>query len=129
MKTKQKEGNGSNLFDLMHAKGFGQTHLVDLPKSTRAKQSDTSPPEKVETRQSTTTEKTYVISKGLRLPPKQAGRKMLYPFRELEVGESFFVAESENPTFTQSCRVPGRKFATRAWVENGVKGVRCFRVM
>jgi len=58
-----------------------------------------------------------------------------YPFRELQVGQSFFVSD---PKRFVGCRRSasvmglrlgnGVKFVTRTITENGVKGVRIWRV-
>jgi hypothetical protein len=66
--------------------------------------------------------------------PQAKGKKSIYPFKTLEVGESFFIfCESEQMTKTQrkmsalcvmSGKRHGKKFVTRR-VDNGV---RIFRI-
>jgi len=56
-----------------------------------------------------------------------------YPFAIMKIGDSFFVpnktASEVSPHFARARRrLPGTKFACRTVVENGVKGVRVWRV-
>lgn len=72
-------------------------------------------------------------------PPRQRGTTV-YPWGEMEPGDSFFVAlDSNTPQTTLQRRVlssarawsarhPGQRFTTRRLVDNGVVGVRCWRV-
>jgi len=67
--------------------------------------------------------------------PKLSGRgaPRKYPFDELAVGESFFVPGKKSTDLGGSIggarhRLPGRKFRTRTVTENGVDGVRVWRV-
>lgn len=64
------------------------------------------------------------------LPPRR-GRPAKYRFAEMEVGQSFF-APVQISTLQACARraaaaQPGRKYTTRAVVENGVAGARCWR--
>ena len=70
-----------------------------------------------------------------KLMPKRFGRgaPRKYPFDDLAVGESFFVPGINSTKISGSIghakhRLPGRKFPTRAVTENGVTGVRVWRV-
>jgi hypothetical protein len=54
-------------------------------------------------------------------------RPSKYPYRRMQVGESFFVArDSVNQTIWS--RSTSFAFRTHRTVENGVRGVRIFRV-
>jgi len=69
------------------------------------------------------------IDKEIPIPEsrKSTGRKRIYPFRELEIGDSFFV-ETEEPHHqvklllqsVRQSRFPDKKFTTRI-VNNGVR--------
>lgn len=77
----------------------------------------------------------YKVEKGVPFPgPLQTWRK--YPFGDMEPGDSFFVPDVSRRQALQSSvswykrRHPREKleFATRTAEENGVEGVRCWRV-
>lgn len=67
------------------------------------------------------------IDKGI--PAPASGRHLKYPFAMMEIGDSFFV-----PTTTSSnilvCAYKHRpkRFTTRSVVENGVRGIRVWRI-
>ena len=70
------------------------------------------------------------IDKGVSLP--RGGRKNKYPLRTMEVDDSFFVV-GRTPSKMGSCIdyarfKTGFKYATRTVTEDGVKGVRVWRV-
>ena len=76
----------------------------------------------------------FPLSRGIPLPVSRTGRfgaTRIYPFVMMEIGESFFVAKRSRQGFNGSSNYAtqklGRKFATRAVVENGVKGTRVWR--
>jgi len=73
------------------------------------------------------------IDKEIPIPEsrKSTGRKRMYPFHDLDVGDSFFVETNEPHHRVKSLlqsvrksRFPDKKFTTR--IVNG--GVRCWRV-
>lgn len=66
------------------------------------------------------------INKGL---PTPRGRKTKYPFREMEVGDSFF-APGSSVIGIHGCARRHRpmKFTCRSMVENGVAGIRVWRI-
>ena len=74
------------------------------------------------------------IDKGVPLPALKGGKGPvpLYPWREMDVGDSFFVPEAKTPRITGNAagvaKRTGFKFSVRAVTENGVKGVRVWRV-
>lgn len=72
---------------------------------------------------------TYQIEKNVPLPPKsQPGRKEKYPFREMEVGDSFLVTDQKKqPSVTGAGKKYGMTFVSRTVVEGGVKGYRVWR--
>ena len=76
---------------------------------------------------------TIKIDKGVPLPPVPAkggaGRKPKYPWREMQVGDSFFAA-SDKKLFstTKAGQSLNMKFATRKTEENGVRGFRVWRI-
>jgi hypothetical protein len=69
------------------------------------------------------------IDKGIPIPPRGKGPK--YPFAQMSIGDSFFVAESKNTLSSSSCQHAkrlGGKFSMRATVEDGVTGYRVWRI-
>ena len=63
------------------------------------------------------------------LPPAARGRQSEFPFRNMDNGESFFVPNRTKPLPITDWRdATGFRFATRQMVEDGVKGIRCWRV-
>lgn len=73
---------------------------------------------------------TFKIDKGVPLPETYQRGK--YPFREMGVGDSFFVAAAKRSQITSTVsyagRRQGKRFITRAVIENGVKGTRVWRI-
>lgn len=81
----------------------------------------------------------YRIEKDIALPDAvaQRGRKPIYPITEMEVGDSFFVPVVNSRHYDKvrasihssaSLRGAGKKFRCVTRNENGVSGVRCWRV-
>lgn len=66
-----------------------------------------------------------VIENGIPLPPPRM-RAAKYPFNEMEVGDSFFVPDT-NRSFTgamlSSSKRSGRRFATRM-IDGGIRVLR-----
>jgi hypothetical protein len=65
--------------------------------------------------------------------PNGFGVRGKYPFAELDVGHSFFVPGKTTSGISSSVanartRMHGRKFVTNTVTENGVTGVRVWRV-
>lgn len=77
------------------------------------------------------TETEFKIDKGIPLPPPaKGGRNGKYPWREMEVGDSFFMpgaARSGAPQYLAGQRT-GFRFSSRGVIENGVKGRRIWRI-
>lgn len=72
---------------------------------------------------------TIKIDKNVPLPPHiREGRAPEYPWRTMEIGDSFFVAEPKTPNAATASRQTGRTFTRRAVVEDGVKGFRVWRI-
>lgn len=77
------------------------------------------------------------IEKGVPVPPPREIRR-LFPFRDMETGESFFVPMPKKDyakrrlciqnNAWQWSRKLGAKFVVRDVIEDGVKGVRIWRV-
>ena len=71
----------------------------------------------------------YQVQKGVELTNPRRGRKRIYPFQQMEVGDSF-VVEIQNRarvvSAASSCKE--MKFATRVVVEDGKKVCRVWRV-
>ena len=63
--------------------------------------------------------------------PKKA-KVSKYPWPDMEVGDSFFLPGMNVAAFSGSAHTAGRrtgkKFSLRTLTEDGVKGVRCWRV-
>lgn len=68
------------------------------------------------------------IDKGIAAPEKRdCGRRAVYPFRHMQVGDSFFAPVRKVCPATWS-QVTGFKFSTAGWIEDGIKGVRVWRI-
>ncbi len=76
------------------------------------------------------------VEKGIPVPPRTGGGDTTkkYPLSDLEVGDSFFVEGSYEKTKSAQVRASqygaahGLKFTTRSVAENGVLGMRIWRV-
>ena len=72
----------------------------------------------------------FKVEKDVPLP--KLVRRVKYPFREMEVGDSFFYEGGQKSIHTAAskfCRDnPEYKFTTRQVEEGGVKGVRVWRI-
>ncbi len=73
---------------------------------------------------------TFVIEKNVPLPEKNIRWK--YPFDQMEVGDSFFVANKESTQMSALCKRAGKRlearFVTAKAETNDAKGVRVWRV-
>ena len=71
------------------------------------------------------------IQSNLPVPARQ-GRPVKYPLDKMQVGDSFFVATSVRSALSGSinrCRKKvGYRFTVRIVEENGVKGLRIWRI-
>lgn len=71
------------------------------------------------------------IEKGLPVPTKRSGPTK-YPFADMTTGDSFFVAGANSSALWGSIwsykNRHGGNFTARTVTENGVKGVRVWRV-
>lgn len=76
------------------------------------------------------------IQKNIPVPPAAVGRKRLYPFQEMEVGDSFF-QQGDNPELLRSRvagsasvygKASGKKFISRIVQEDSVPGIRVWRI-
>ena len=65
------------------------------------------------------------IDKNIPLPP----HKSKYPFRSMEVGDSFFSTASRSSIGSSASKLKGIKFSTRTVNEDGVRGTRVWRVL
>jgi len=80
----------------------------------------------------------FKIEKGIPLAAETRGRKRKYPWPEMEVGDSIFVAGQSShdkggkrSAYTSAQHYARRrdlKFAVRTVTEDGVDGVRIWRV-
>lgn len=79
------------------------------------------------------------IDKGIPLPKLANSLKgAIYPWASMEIGDSFFAAGTKHPSvkglgkvFSSrqgKSTVPKSKWSTRTAIENGVSGIRCWRV-
>jgi hypothetical protein len=74
------------------------------------------------------------IEDNVPIPRKRGSRtgQYRYPFRQMLPGQSFFVPDGNPGTLQhgakRATREQGWTFTTRSVVENGVPGVRCWRV-
>lgn len=72
------------------------------------------------------------IDRGIPLPSEPPKNARKYPFRDLELGDSFFAPcktreQLKSLISRSSCSC--RRFVTRSVVEDGVKGLRVWRVL
>lgn len=69
------------------------------------------------------------VEKGVPLPRQ---KRRVYPWDDLDVGDSFFVAEASSSAISSSACSAGKRlgmtFRCRAVTENNVHGVRVWRV-
>ncbi len=76
----------------------------------------------------------YKIEKGVPVPLGAGCRgRLKYPWALMAPGDSFFVPDSAPKMVSQAAsnvarRHKGLRFATRAVTENGVKGVRVWKI-
>lgn len=78
----------------------------------------------------------FKIEKGVSIPPKGVGIRKAekYPFRDMEVGDSFFVPGAKTLRIASACAGAtkflgnGHKFSVRKVEEKGIAGVRCWRI-
>ena len=61
--------------------------------------------------------------------PKQAGRPSKYPFRDLQIGQSFMIANMKPSRVGLGYwrAITGFKFISRSVIEDGVTGTRIWR--
>jgi hypothetical protein len=60
---------------------------------------------------------------------KRRGGRSVWPFRQMEIGESFFVSGvRRNNISAAAARYTDRSFACQAKIERGAEGVRVWRV-
>lgn len=70
---------------------------------------------------------TIKIDKGVPIPNGSGGYSV-YPWAEMEVGDSFFApVPGLSGSIAGAARKYGWKFRTQTTVENGIKGVRVWR--
>lgn len=80
----------------------------------------------------------FKIDDGVQLPDRRynGGRKPKYPFDQMTVGQSFFVPADGTKKKSVRAAAHGankrsdgnRTFVTRSTTENGVEGIRVWRV-
>ena len=78
------------------------------------------------------------IEKGIAIPPQTPGRRRIYPFHEMDVGDSFAVSVDAHQSTENKRRVIkacadrlkktiGMEFECRSVVEDGQRRIRCWR--
>ncbi len=73
------------------------------------------------------------VQDGVPIPRSRSDRLRKYPWAELAVGQSFFVAGEKQTSLIAAAwgwakrQSPGARFTSRKVVENGVAGVRVWR--
>ena len=70
---------------------------------------------------------TIKIDQNVPLPQKNTFGALKYPFRKMEIGDSFFIPNRSSTGISTDIYKP-KKFTMRAVTENGVKGVRVWRI-
>lgn len=68
------------------------------------------------------------IDKNVPMPKEKRGKPCGYPWRQMEIGDSFFVSEKGYSGFHTWTKRLGIKISIRKVTENGVTGVRVWRV-
>lgn len=71
------------------------------------------------------------VDKGVPLPPLVAGRHAKYPWRTMEVGDSFVFPGARSgagASIVNGAKATGFKFTQRVVTENGERVVRIWRV-
>lgn len=72
----------------------------------------------------------FMIEKGVPVEETGGGRRMKYPFAEMEIGDSFFVPKppsSLRQTVKDGGKRIGRTFVCGNAIKDGVKGMRIWR--
>jgi hypothetical protein len=74
----------------------------------------------------------YVIEKNVPVPKGRPGRKPIYPFSTMAVGDSIFIADPDaNKAKSSACgtgnKRKGKRFSSRRLTENDQCGVRIWR--
>lgn len=73
----------------------------------------------------------FKIDSSVPLPESRRGR-LVYPWRDMDIGDSFFVPNGDQSGISAAARTYGKrhrvKFALRSVTEKGVKGVRAWRI-
>ena len=76
------------------------------------------------------TERDYscpTIEKGIEIPSRNVDAR--YPFKDMEVGDSFFTTSTPQSYVSLNTRVlRPKKFSCRTVVENGIRGLRIWRI-
>jgi hypothetical protein len=73
----------------------------------------------------------FQVEKGVPAPEERGRNATLYPWREMEVGDSFFAAGKTSQKLQSAAwhwRHNGWKFVARKETKDGVKGARIWRV-
>ncbi len=71
---------------------------------------------------------TYRVDKGMPISPC-GGRPPRYPYREMEVGDSFLIPNSDLvPSATQSAHTHARRVGIKVTVRTVADGVRVWRI-
>lgn len=69
------------------------------------------------------------IEKGITMPERQNKRKVIYPFDNMNVGDSFFVGNASHAKMTAAIQYRQRKAPSRKYAARMVDGgVRVWRV-
>lgn len=70
------------------------------------------------------------IQKNIPLPKEGRGRKTLYDFDSMNVGDSFFAEDLSKQTSILTCalKFKPKKFITQTVTEKEKKGIRCWRI-
>ena len=72
----------------------------------------------------------FEIDKSVPLPANKSGKPGKYPWREMEVGDSFFIPDMahSNINVPPALKANGFKIATRRETQNDVAGIRVWRI-
>ena len=68
------------------------------------------------------------IDKDIPFPPSLAGAKSSYPWKELEVGDSFFTANGNTKTLSVGCSVHGARMGRKFRARKVDGGTRVWRI-
>jgi hypothetical protein len=68
------------------------------------------------------------IEKNIPIPETSVGRPSKYPFKEMEVGDSFWTNELTSRVMASANRLKPNMFRSKKETKDGNKGIRVWRI-